>query len=175
VRIISGKYRSRRITAPKGIKARPTTDFAKESLFNILGNWFEMNEIKVLDLFSGTGNISFEFGSRGATNIVSVDISNLSCRFISEKASEMTMPIQVLKADVFRFIPGHYGKYDVIFADPPYKHEQIGSLPSLILKQDLLKPNGVLVVEHDKEVNFESEERFLECRQYGRGNFSFFE
>ncbi|MDG2331877.1 MAG: 16S rRNA (guanine(966)-N(2))-methyltransferase RsmD [Flavobacteriales bacterium] len=175
MRIISGKYRSRRITAPKGIKARPTTDFAKESLFNILNNWFDMDEIEVLDLFTGTGNISFEFGSRGAKNIIAVDISNLSYRFITSMASEMEMPIQALKADVFRFIPSHNGKYNVIFADPPYTHAQIESLPSLILKQDLLKPNGILVVEHDKEVNFESEERFLESRQYGRVNFSFFE
>lgn len=175
MRIISGKYRSRRIKAPKGIKARPTTDFAKESLFNILGNWFDMDGLDVLDLFSGTGNISFEFASRGANKIVAVDISKLSYRFISTTAAEMELPIQTLKADVFRFIPDHKGKYDVIFADPPYTHKEIKSLPSLVFKQSLLKPNGVLIVEHDKDINFENEERFLENRQYGRVNFSFFE
>ena len=175
MRIISGKYRSKRIKAPKSIKARPTTDFAKESLFNILSNKYELEQVQVLDLFSGTGNISYEFGSRGAQNILAVDIAHSSHKFISEMAEEMGLPIQTVKANVFQFLSKHTGKYDIIFADPPYFHKDVSLIPQLIYGRNLLKPKGILIVEHDKQIDFSKEERFLEVRRYGKVNFSFFE
>jgi len=175
LRIISGKYRSRRIKAPKSIKARPTTDFAKESLFNIISNKYELEKVQVLDLFSGTGNISYEFGSRGAKSILAVDIAYSSQKFISAMADEMELPIQTVKANVFRFLGKHTGKYDIIFADPPYSHKDVSTIPQLIYDRNLLKPKGILIVEHDKQIDFSEEERFLELRKYGKVNFSFFE
>ncbi|MFT7613616.1 MAG: 16S rRNA (guanine966-N2)-methyltransferase [Parvicellaceae bacterium] len=175
MRVISGKFRSKRIRAPKAIKARPTTDFAKESLFNILNNWFDLQEITVLDLFSGTGNISYEFGSRGAQQILAVDIALASQKFIRKQAEEMELPMTVIKADAFRFVRNHVGQYNVIFADPPYGHRDMTTLPSLILDKNLLKPKGVLIVEHDRDTDFTKEERFLELRKYGKVHFSFFE
>lgn len=175
MRIISGKYRSKRINAPKSIKARPTTDFAKESLFNIISNKYDLEKVKVLDLFSGTGNISYEFGSRGAQNILAVDIAQSSHKFISEMADEMALPIITVKANVFHFLSKHTGKYDIIFADPPYFHKDVSLIPQLIYGQNLLKPKGILIVEHDKQIDFSKEERFLELRKYGKVNFSFFE
>lgn len=175
MRIISGKYRSKRIVAPKAIKARPTTDFAKESLFNILGNWYSMDEVEVLDLFAGTGNISYEFGSRGAQKILSVDIALASHKFITRMGKEMALPISVIKADTFRFLRSHVGKYDIIFADPPYQHPDIIKIPALVMERDLLKPNGILIVEHDNQTDFSKSERFLELRKYGKVHFSFFE
>jgi len=175
MRVVSGKFRSKRIKAPKAIKARPTTDFAKESLFNILNNWFDLDTVEVLDLFSGTGNISYEFGSRGAQKILAIDIAYVSQKFISKTAQEMELPLSAIKADVFRFIKSHVGQYDIIFADPPYDHKEILTIPSLVLGKDLLKPKGILVVEHDKYTDFTKEERFLELRNYGKVCFSFFE
>ena len=175
MRIISGKYRSKRIQAPKSIKARPTTDFAKESLFNILCSRYDLDQIQVLDLFSGTGNISYEFGSRGAKSIVAVDISRASYKFISSMSSELMLPMNVVQDDVFRFLSKTAGNFDIIFADPPYRHEKMLEIPQVIFTQNLLKPNGVLIVEHDKLTDFTKEERFLELRQYGKVNFSFFE
>ncbi len=175
MRIIAGKYRSKRIVAPKAIKARPTTDYAKESLFNILNNWFDLDDIEVLDLFAGTGNISYEFGSRGAKKIVSVDIALASQKFISRLSKEMELPLTVIKADAFRFLRTHVGQYDVVYADPPYAHPNISALPGLVLGQNLLKPNGILIVEHDEQTDFSKTERFLEMRKYGKVHFSFFE
>ena len=175
MRIISGKYRSKRIVAPKNIKARPTTDFAKESLFNILNNWYDLEGLDVLDLFSGTGNISYEFASRGANKIIAVDIALASQKFISRMSREMEIPLTIIKSDAFRFLRNHAGKYDIVYADPPYAHKDIQQIPALVFKQNLLKPKGILIVEHDNQTDFQKEERFLELRKYGKVHFSFFE
>lgn len=175
MRIISGKYKSKRITAPKNIKARPTTDFAKESLFNILNNWYDFEGLDVLDVFAGTGNISYEFCSRGANKVVAVDIALASQKFISRMSREMDIPLTIIKSDAFRFLRNHIGYYDIVYADPPYAHKDMYKIPGLVFQQNLLKPNGVLIVEHDNHTDFRKEERFLEMRNYGKVHFSIFE
>lgn len=174
MRIISGKYKGKRITAPKAIKARPTTDFAKEALFNILTNGNPIEGTKVLDLFSGTGNIAFEFASRGAKKVTAVDIANQSVRFIMKTAKELDLSIWVIKNDVFRFLPKHFDTYDIIFADPPYNHDKIADIPKLVFQNNLLDQNGILIVEHGDETDLSKAENFREKRTYGRVNFSFF-
>ena len=175
MRIISGKYRGRRVTAPKSIKARPTTDFAKESLFNILVHKFDLEAVKVLDVFSGTGNIAFEFASRGAQHVTAVDITQISKRFISQQAQEMDLNITVRRADGFRFLRGAADKFDIIFADPPYILKNIHEIPKAVFENQLLNEGGILVVEHDKNTNLSTVENFRESRSYGKAIFSFFE
>lgn len=176
MRIISGTHKSKRIYAPKNLPVRPTTDMAKESLFNILNNDYYFDEIRVLDLFSGTGNISYEFASRGTQQILSVD-QNLNCiRFIQKTAEELGFKaITTLKADVFEFVTKHKQEYDVIFADAPYDIEGLESVIENIFKHDLLANNGVLILEHPKEQDFSELPNYINKRRYGNVNFSFFE
>jgi 16S rRNA (guanine966-N2)-methyltransferase len=176
MRIVSGTHKSKRIYAPKNLPVRPTTDMAKESLFNILNNDYYFDEIRVLDLFSGTGNISYEFASRGTQQILSVD-QNLNCiRFIQKTAEELGFKaITTLKADVFEFVTKHKQEYDVIFADAPYDIEGLESVIENIFKHDLLANNGVLIVEHPKEQDFSELPNYINKRRYGNVNFSFFE
>ena len=176
MRIVSGTHKSKRIYAPKNLPVRPTTDMAKESLFNILNNDYYFDEIRVLDLFSGTGNISYEFASRGTQQILSVD-QNLNCiRFIQKTADELGFKaITTLKADVFEFVTKHKQEYDVIFADAPYDIEGLESVIENIFKHDLLANNGVLILEHPKEQDFSELPNYINKRRYGNVNFSFFE
>jgi len=176
MRIVSGTHKSKRIYAPKNLPVRPTTDMAKESLFNILNNDYYFDEIRVLDLFSGTGNISYEFASRGTQQILSVD-QNLNCiRFIQKTAEELGFKaITTLKADVFEFVTKHKQEYDVIFADAPYDIEGLESVIENIFKHDLLANNGVLIIEHPKEQDFSELPNYINKRRYGNVNFSFFE
>lgn len=176
MRIVSGTHKSKRIYAPKNLPVRPTTDMAKESLFNILNNDYYFDEIRILDLFSGTGNISYEFASRGTQQILSVD-QNLNCiRFIQKTAEELGFKaITTLKADVFEFVTKHKQEYDVIFADAPYDIEGLESVIENIFKHDLLANNGVLIVEHPKEQDFSELPNYINKRRYGNVNFSFFE
>jgi len=176
MRIVSGTHKSKRIYAPKNLPVRPTTDMAKESLFNILNNDYYFDEIRVLDLFSGTGNISYEFASRGTQQILSVD-QNLNCiRFIQKTAEELGFKaITTLKADVFEFVTKHKQEYDVIFADAPYDIEGLESVIENIFKHDLLANNGVLILEHPKEQDFSELPNYINKRRYGNVNFSFFE
>lgn len=176
MRIISGKYKGRRFQLPKGLMARPTTDFAKEGLFDILYNRIDIEGIKVLDLFSGTGSISFEFLSRGAGSVTSVEQYAPHVRFIRSVAQKLDdRSINVIQGDVFRFIENSHDKFDVIFADAPYADERLSSIPDRIFKSGLLAEDGLLIVEHSSKTDFSTHQRFIEKRTYGSVNFSFFE
>jgi 16S rRNA (guanine966-N2)-methyltransferase len=175
MRIVSGKHRGRNIPVRTNFPARPTTDFAKESLFNILNNWFDFEEIDVLDLFSGTGSISYEFASRGCKNIVSVENDFRSYSFIKKTAIDIKLEaVSAVKADVFSFIAKCKNSFDIVFADPPYQLDRIGELPDLILKSSVLKNEGMFILEHGKDQHFQENEYFQEKRVYGGVNFSFF-
>tara|TARA_R110002020_G_scaffold177169_3_gene369950 strand:+ start:992 stop:1528 length:537 start_codon:yes stop_codon:yes gene_type:complete len=176
MRIISGKYKGRRLTAPKKLPVRPTTDMAKESLFNILRNHFQLSQIKVLDLFAGTGNISYEFASRGSESITSVDAHAACIQYISKTAEEFEMPITPIKSDVFKFLDRDSGAYDIIFADPPYDMdiEDFKNIANKVFDNNLLSNNGKLVIEHSKHTSLEDHPNFNEVRKYGGSAFSFF-
>lgn len=176
MRIIGGSHRSRKIDAPRNLPLRPTTDFAKESLFNILNNQFDIETLSVLDLFSGTGAISFEFASRGAKKIIAVE-KNYNCfGFIKSKSAEFGFDqILAYKGDAFRYLETNTEKFDIIFADPPYDLPRIEELPKLVFGNDLLIKNGRLIIEHSSKTSYSDEERFLEKRTYGEVNFSIFE
>jgi 16S rRNA (guanine966-N2)-methyltransferase len=176
IRIISGTHRGRRMTAPKSLPVRPTTDFAKESLFNILNNHLDLDGITALDLFSGTGNISFELASRGAKSVIAVDNNSKCCSFTKERALEFGFEnIRTVKSNAFTFLKGMPGKYDLIFADPPYDLETTATLPGIIFERDLLEKNGILIIEHGRETELSMLEHFKEKRTYGNVNFSIFQ
>ncbi|MFB6306330.1 MAG: RsmD family RNA methyltransferase [Flavobacteriales bacterium] len=176
MRVISGAHKKRKIKAPKRLKARPTTDEAKEGLFNILGTQYDFDQIKVLDLFTGTGNISFEFASRGAIEILSIDISGFNLRFIKNTALELGMNnIKLRNKDAFRFLKNCREGYDIIFADPPYGLKDVDKLPEIVQNNDLLNNNGKLIIEHSKELDLADKDGFSLLRKYGKVHFSFFE
>jgi len=177
MRIISGKYKGRRISPPKNLPVRPTTDMSKEALFNILNNHFNFSELKVLDLFAGTGNISYEFASRGCEPITSVD-GDMGCvNFIKKTAQEFEFDITPIKSDVFKFLEKSKGSYDIIFADPPYGLEQkdFEKIIELVFENELLEEDGMMVVEHSKHTKLNHMENFAFDRNYGGSVFSFFE
>jgi 16S rRNA (guanine(966)-N(2))-methyltransferase RsmD len=177
VRIISGKYKGRRISAPKNLPVRPTTDMSKEALFNVINNHFDFDELNVLDLFSGTGNISYEFGSRGATPITSVDADFGCVKFIKQTAAEFELDITAIKSDVFKFLERHKGSFDLIFADPPYGIDQkeFEKLVLLVFEKDLLDDQGMMIVEHSKRTKLNHLIHFSFQKNYGGSVFSFFE
>jgi 16S rRNA (guanine(966)-N(2))-methyltransferase RsmD len=177
MRIVSGEHKGRKIIAPKKLPVRPTTDMAKESLFNILNNLYYFDEISVLDLFAGTGNISYEFASRGTEQIISVDKDFGCTKFISETSETLEMPIQVIKSDVFKFLESSNQKFSVIFADPPYNFdlELFSKIPELVFSNNLLEDDGVLIVEHSKHTNLSGLENYSHSKSYGGNVFSFFE
>lgn len=176
MRIISGSHKGRRLTAPKNLPVRPTTDFAKEGLFNILRNRHDFQELSVLDLFAGTGNISFEFASRGVPGITAVDAHVGCIRYIQKITTEFDFPITSLKMDVFSYLSKPGNSYDVIFADPPYDMPTEGweRLVELIFENDWLAEEGLLIVEHAKQRDLSQHPFFLEQRNYGGSVFSFF-
>jgi 16S rRNA (guanine966-N2)-methyltransferase len=177
MRIISGKYKGRRISPPKNLPVRPTTDMSKEALFNVLNNHFNFSELKVLELFAGTGSISYEFASRGCTPILCVD-GDMGCvNFIKKTAKEFDFDITALKSDVLKFLEKHTGNYDIIFADPPYGMEQkeFEKIIELIFENELLDEEGMLVVEHSKYTNLDQMANFSFQKSYGGSVFSFFE
>ena len=175
MRIISGKYRGRKIPVPSGFKARPTTDFAREGLFNILSNQIDFDELKVLDLFGGTGSISFEFASRGAKRIDYVESDARSCTYLSKTKSLLGINnIFIHRSDVFRFLNRTSMVFDIIFADPPYELELIPDIPGTILDSGLLDSEGIFILEHGKKHSFSSHPGFREIRKYGSVHFSFF-
>ncbi len=175
MRIISGTYKGRRISAPTNITARPTTDFAKEGLFNLLNNKIDFEDIEVLDLFAGTGSIGFEFISRGCSNAISVEQNDRHCAFIRKTCNELNINnLSLIKSDVFRFINSCHSKFDVIFADPPYELNQLIEIPDLIFKKELLKSEGILILEHSAKDDFSAHPKFESHRNYGNVNFSFF-
>jgi 16S rRNA (guanine966-N2)-methyltransferase len=176
LRIISGTYKGRTIHPPKNFKARPTTDYAKESLFNILNNNFDFSEIKALDLFSGTGSISLELASRGCKDIISIELSFNHYAFIKKTASELQFSqIKVFRADAFKYLKNCKESFDLIFADPPYDLENIEKIPDLVFEKNLLSNEGWLIVEHGSRTDFTEHLNFKEQREYGSVNFSIFE
>jgi 16S rRNA (guanine966-N2)-methyltransferase len=177
VRIISGKYKGRRITAPKNLPVRPTTDMSKEALFNVLNNHFNFSGLKVLDLFAGTGNISYEFGSRGCDNITSID-GDMGCvNFIKKTAKEFDLNITAIKNDVFKFLEKHKGSYDIIFADPPYgiAQKEFEKLIELVFENELLDEEGLMIMEHSKHTKLNHMMHYSFQKNYGGSVFSFFE
>lgn len=177
MRIISGKYKGRRIFPPKNLPVRPTTDMSKEALFNVLNNHYNFSEVKVLDLFAGTGNISFEFASRGSDNITSVDQDFGCVKFIREIASEYDFNIAAVKSETFKFIEKCNVAYDIIFADPPYALDQktFDKLVIAIFEKNLLEKTGMMVIEHSKYTKLDILENFSFKKSYGGSIFSFFE
>jgi 16S rRNA (guanine966-N2)-methyltransferase len=175
VRIITGKFRGKKISAPASLPVRPTTDFAKGGLFNILANHFDFEKVKVLDLFSGTGNISYEFISRGTKKIVAVDDNNDCAAFIRNTFSKLNAGnAQIVKQDVFKYLKHSEGGYDIIFADPPFELPDSSRLPVLVFEKKLLNPGGWFVFEHSFDKNFDDLPGFKEKRAYGNVAFSIF-
>jgi putative methyltransferase len=176
MRIIRGKYGRRRFDVPKNITARPTTDFARENLFNVLENMTDFEGMTALDLFAGTGAISWEFVSRGCTQVTAVEQAPTQTAFIrSVKEKLDDTSLKLIKGDVFRFIERAKEKYDIIFADPPYDHPRFAEIPGLILNSGMLKEGTIIVVEHNKNHDFSSLPGFSRHLVYGSVNFSIFE
>ena len=176
MRIISGTYGGRRLSRPKNITARPTTDFAKESLFNLLNNRMDLEGIDMLDLFAGTGGIGIECVSRGAREVTAVEIAHVQQNWIIACCKQLGIRnLSVIRGDVFKFISACRTQYDLIFADPPYALESLPALPDSILSQGILKPEGWLVIEHGKDTDFTSHPNHVETRTYGSVHFSFFQ
>jgi len=177
MRIVSGKYKSRRINAPKNLPTRPTTDIAKEALFNILNNLYYFENLTVIDLFAGIGSISFEFASRGAQHIISVDKHYGCTKFINATSQKLGMDINIIKSDVYKFLEKSSLKADIIFADPPYNFddEQFLAISTLIFSKKMLNENGLLIIEHSKETDLSNNTHFSYAKRYGGSVFSFFE
>ena len=177
MRIISGKFKSKRIQAPKKLPVRPTTEMAKEALFNILNNLYYFNDLVVLDLFSGTGNISYEFASRGTTNITAVDAHFGCIKFINETSKILEADIHTIKSDVYKYLEKSSAKFDVIFVDPPYEFEleKFEKIVNLVFENKLLNNNGLLIVEHSKHTNLDTHIKLSYQKKYGGNMFSFFE
>lgn len=175
MRIISGKYRGKILTAPKNLPSRPTTDMAKESLFNILNNYFHLHAVKVLDLFAGTGNISFEFGSRGAEDVTVVDENRDCVKYIRKIAKEMAFhDFKIFQSDAILFLKQAYQKFNIIFADPPFDFEGVSQIPEIVFDRELLEDGGMLVLEHSRDHDFSEHPNFYLHRKYGSVHFSFF-
>ena len=175
MRIISGKFKGRAINPPKNLRARPTTDFAKENLFNILTNLVEFDQCDILDLFAGTGSISYEFASRGAKSVTSVEINAVHHNFIRTTAKALGADnIFVVKANVFLYLRSCTKSFDIIFSDAPYDLEGLDQVVSLVLDGDILKQDGIFIFEHSDKYNFENHPLFWQSRSYGSVQFSLF-
>jgi 16S rRNA (guanine966-N2)-methyltransferase len=175
MRIIGGKLKGLRLNPPKNLPVRPTTDMAKEALFNILQNQIEFEGINVLDLFSGTGNIAMEFASRGANQVVGVDRSIHCINYLKDMARQHDLAnVKTYKDDIFKYLQHETDQFDLIFADPPYDLNRIPEIPGLIFDKNLLVPGGLLIVEHQSLQNLSKHPSFVEQRKYGHSSFSFF-
>jgi len=176
MRIIGGTLKGRLIRLPSHYSARPTTDLAREALFNILDNEYEFEGLKILDLFAGTGAISYEFASRGASKIYCVDISRENAKFIKREAARLGLSaITVVHHNVFDFLKICKESFDLVFADPPYELAGIESLPDKVLGADILYEGHYFILEHGKEHSFKEHPKFVKEHIYGRVHFSFFE
>ncbi|RZJ33508.1 MAG: methyltransferase domain-containing protein [Flavobacterium sp.] len=176
MRIISGKFKGRRINPPKNLPVRPTTDMSKESLFNVLNNRYDFDEITVLDLFAGTGNVSYEFGSRGTESITCVDEDPGCIRFIKQTASEFDFNISAIRSNVFSFVDKASESFDVIFADPPYhmEAEKLARIVSSVFDRSLIKDGGMLIIEHSRHAKLSGLPQYAFQKNYGGSVFSFF-
>lgn len=175
MRIVSGKFKGMRFEPPRDITARPTTDFAKESLFNTLGNIIDFEGINVLDLFAGTGSISYEFVSRGAKDVTAIEMSMTQIEFVKKMCSKLKINnLHVYRSEVQRFLDKCKEQYDIIFADPPYQMGNIEVIIESVLNGKLLKDNGIFILEHNKEHSFIQHNNLFDSRRYGNVHFSFF-
>ena len=176
MRIVGGKYKGRIFKPNKKFKSRPTTDIAKEGLFNILENRYEFSNKTVLDLFAGTGSIGYEFLSRGCKDATFVEKNFIHHRFIMEVLDSLKIEnAKAIKSDTFKFVKTCPTKFNFIFADPPFDHKRFGEVPDAILNEDILAKDGLFIMEHPKEFEFSKHRYFKEIRKYGKVNFSFFE
>ena len=185
MRIITGKYKGRHFDIPRSFKARPTTDFAKENIFNVLTGYIDFEGATALDLFSGTGSITLELLSRGCQQVISVEADRDHHRFIQECLKKLNLTpalpkgegdgnVTPIRGDVFRFVKSCKLQFDFIFADPPYALKELPTIPNLIFEKGLLKDDGIFVFEHGKDNDFSSDPHFVEHRSYGSVNFSIF-
>ena len=178
MRIITGRYKGRHFDIPRSFKARPTTDFAKENIFNVLIQYVDFDGATALDLFSGTGSITLELLSRGCQQVVSVELDRDHHRFICDCLKKLEVKggnaVLPLRGDVFRFVKTCKQQFDFIFADPPYALKELPTLPDLIFERQLLKADGIFILEHGKDHDFSQHPHFVEHRQYGSVNFSLF-
>ena len=179
MRIITGKFKGRHFDIPRTFKARPTTDFAKENVFNVLTHYIDFDGAEALDLFSGTGSITLELLSRGCSRVVSIEYDRDHHRFIQQCLQKLqgkapAFSAQCIRADVFRFVKSCRQQFDFIFADPPYALHELPTIPDLIFDKQMLKPGGVFVFEHGGSHDFARHPHFREHRQYGSVNFSLF-
>lgn len=176
MRVIAGELRGRRFCPPHDFSARPTTDFAKENLFNVLENFVDFEAVTVLDLFSGTGSISYEFASRGCRNIVSVEQSFKHQRFIAETIRKFDISnfVRSIKGDAFKYIAGTNQQFDIIFADPPFDLPTVETLPDAIINHQIIKPEGLIIIEHSDAKKFLEHPWREQTRSYGKVNFTFF-
>ncbi len=176
MRIISGKFKGRRFKTNPKVTARPTTDFAKEGLFNLLNNQIDFEGLKVLDLFAGIGSISFEFISRDAEEVVAIELNQNNLAYIRKVANELKVSnIIPTKVDVFKYVASCHQQFDLIFADPPYDLEDIATIPNLIFEHNILKEGGLFILEHSKNTILDEHPHFSHTRKYGNVHFSFFE
>ena len=175
MRIITGIYKGRHFDIPRSFKARPTTDFAKENIFNVLTQYVDFDGAEALDLFSGTGSISLELVSRGCQTVVSVEMDRAHHRFIQECLKKLNTEACIpIRGDVVRFVKSCRQQYDFIFADPPYALKELPQIPDLVLQKGILKEDGIFVFEHGKDHDFSEHPNFIEHRQYGSVNFTLF-
>jgi 16S rRNA (guanine966-N2)-methyltransferase len=174
MRIVSGIWKGKRISAPKNLPTRPTTDFAKEGLFNILNNRFFFDDLRILDLFAGTGNISYEFASRGAGEIVCVDQHKGCIRFIDQMTDELGANISTVQTDVWLFVQRSLTSFDIVFADPPYDWDKHEELAKALIENNFLKEGGEAIIEHSADTDLSHLPGFFEHRKYGHVHFSFF-
>ena len=175
MRIIGGKLRGRAINPPAGYEARPTTDFAREGLFNTLDSEYWFDDLAVLDLFGGTGGISFEFASRGAGSVITVEMNPANAAFIRKTAASLGLAqtVQVVRHNVFDFLPLCTKRFDIVFADPPYALDGLDTIPDKVLSRDLVHGGGYLILEHPAEYNFAAHPSFVKEKKYGNVHFSF--
>lgn len=175
MRVITGKYKGRHFDVPRTFKARPTTDFAKENIFNVLNGYIDFEDATTLDLFAGTGSITLEMLSRGAGQVVSVEMDRDHHAFIRQCLQKLGEEnCALIRGNVFRFLKSCRQKFDFIFADPPYALKNLAELPDIVFEKDILSEEGVFVLEHGKDYNFTEHPHFVEHRSYGSVNFSMF-
>ena len=175
MRIIGGALKGKEIRPPHGYSARPTTDFAKEGLFNVLDNEYEFADLKVLDLFGGTGAIAFEFASRGAGRVYCVEMARENASFIKKEAARLGLQnVTMVRANVFDFLPLCHEKFDIVFADPPYALEGLDTLPDKVFAADIIHPECYFILEHPGTYSFKDHPRFVKEKTYGKVHFSFF-
>ena len=175
MRIIAGTLKGRRLNPPAHLPVRPTTDMAREGLFNILNNYVDYEDCAVLDLFAGTGAVSMEFVSRGAREVTAVDINNACAEYVRSEVQRLQVKnMRVVRADVFDLLKRANRQFDIVFADPPYAIEGLPTLPDLVFGHQLLTPDGIFILEHPGEYSFDTHPHFWQHRAYGKVNFTFF-